>query len=297
MFRKRIQDAYESLSPRFKRLANYILENTLDVGFLTATELANRVSVDPATVVRFAQEIGYTGYRELSREIKKYVNDQLTLRNRKGSFQKSGFEEQAAQIIDDISDRSLDMKVDIASLTEVARILTDAHHIYITATPEGYGLALLWSTYLKFSGLPTQCFEVNAVQSALLLNDVEENDVIVGIALGMDPGVELSRVLSISNTKGAKTIAITTSPSLQPAREANINLVTNARTPFDYLSFDTLAAQLSALWQIIMLFKEDEVREGVNQSLDSLDELLQKSYKKTQYDPATLRRHWQKQVS
>ena len=294
MFRKRIQDAYESLSPRFKRLATYILENTLDVGFLTATQLASRVSVDPATVVRFAQELGYTGYRELSREIKKYVNEQLALRNNKGIFQKGSLEAQAAQIIDDLSDRTLDMKADIDALVEVAKVLVDAHHIYITATPEGYGLASVWSIYLKLIGLHAQCFEVDAVQSAFLLKEVEVQDIIVGIALGLDPGVELSRVINLANAKGIKTIAITTTPSLRPAREADMNLVTNARTPLNYLSFDSLAAQLSVLWQIIMLYKEETIDEDVNEVLISLDTLLQQSYKKSQYDPTTLKRLWGK---
>ena len=40
MFRDKIQGQYEELSPRFRSLADFILENTLDVGFLTATELA-----------------------------------------------------------------------------------------------------------------------------------------------------------------------------------------------------------------------------------------------------------------
>ena len=118
MFRNKIQDAYDSLSPRFQRLAQYILENTLDVGFMTATELGSRVSVDPATVVRFAQELGYTGYRELSREIKHYVNEQLALRHRKGLLKHHDFEEKAALILDDMSDRLLDMKADIGLLID-----------------------------------------------------------------------------------------------------------------------------------------------------------------------------------
>jgi DNA-binding MurR/RpiR family transcriptional regulator len=294
MFRDRIQDAYDSLSPRFKRLATYILENTLDVGFLTATQLASRVAVDPATVVRFAQEIGYTGYRELSREIKKYVNEQIALRNQRGLFEQGSFEAQAAQIIDDISDRTLDLKADIDALAEVAKALTQAKHIYVTGTSEGHGLALVWCTYLNLIGLRAFTFKANAVNSSLLLKDVQKNDIVIGIGLGLDPGVELSQVFAIANAKGIGTIAITTTPSLKPAREADINLVSHSSTPFDYLSFDTVAAQLSVIWQIIMLYKEEKVSEDINQVMDNLDAILQKSYKKTAYNSADLKRLWAK---
>jgi DNA-binding MurR/RpiR family transcriptional regulator len=48
MFRDRIQDKYEETLTSFQNPGRFILENTLDVGFLTATELARRVNVDPA---------------------------------------------------------------------------------------------------------------------------------------------------------------------------------------------------------------------------------------------------------
>ena len=79
MFQDRIRKHYDGLTPGFRRLADFIINNTLVVGFLTAGELARRVKVDPATVVRFSQEIGYSGYRDLSREIKQFVQDQITV--------------------------------------------------------------------------------------------------------------------------------------------------------------------------------------------------------------------------
>ena len=73
MFQDRIRANYDGLTPGFRKLADFIMNSTLDVAFLTATELSRRVGVDPATVVRFAQELGYSGFRELSIEIKRYV--------------------------------------------------------------------------------------------------------------------------------------------------------------------------------------------------------------------------------
>ena len=78
MFRDRIKDAYEGLTPSFKRLAEFILGNELDVAFMTATELAHALDVDAATVVRFSQALGYSGYRQLSHEIQAVVKQDLT---------------------------------------------------------------------------------------------------------------------------------------------------------------------------------------------------------------------------
>ena len=40
MFRERIEEHYGNLTPGFRRLADFILNQTLDVAFLTATELS-----------------------------------------------------------------------------------------------------------------------------------------------------------------------------------------------------------------------------------------------------------------
>ncbi|MGD2103837.1 MAG: hypothetical protein PVJ55_01830, partial [Anaerolineae bacterium] len=77
MFRERIQEKYDDLTPSFRKLADFMLQNQLDAAFMTATELADRLGVDAATVVRFAQELGYTGFRELSKEIQGVVRSEL----------------------------------------------------------------------------------------------------------------------------------------------------------------------------------------------------------------------------
>ena len=73
MFRERIKARYNELSPSFRKLADFVLEHQLDAALMTATELAERISVDAATVVRFAQTLGYSGFRQLSKDIQRVV--------------------------------------------------------------------------------------------------------------------------------------------------------------------------------------------------------------------------------
>ena len=78
MFRDRIKAKYSDLSHSFRRLADFILQQQLDVALMTATELAQQMDVDAATVVRFAQALGYNGFREMIREIRGIVKEELT---------------------------------------------------------------------------------------------------------------------------------------------------------------------------------------------------------------------------
>ncbi|MGC9396908.1 MAG: MurR/RpiR family transcriptional regulator [Anaerolineae bacterium] len=292
MFRDKIQNSYEELSPRFRILADFILENTLDVGFLTATELARRVGVDPATVVRFSQELGYSGYRELSREIKRYINQQLALRYKKGAAEAEGLTEYVTILIDELSDRTLDMKADAKYIAEAAQTIHTADRVFVTSATEGYGVALLWSTYLSLLGIETYPIRADYAQAAILLQTLEPEDLLIAISLGLGPGTEIGHLLSAAKEHGAHTMSITTSPTLLPARQADINLVAPSKTPAGYPSFDTLMAVLSLLWQALINEGAEKSHNNIAAAMQALNDLVEQRDKVPTYDIAALLRLW-----
>jgi DNA-binding MurR/RpiR family transcriptional regulator len=146
--------------------------------------MARRVGVDPATVVRFSQELGYSGYRELSREIKRYINQQLALRYQKETPEAEGLPAKIALFTDELTDRILGMKTDVGQIAVVAEKIYQAERIFITSTSEGYGVASLWSTYLSLLGMEAYTVQSDPARAALLLRDISEADVLVALSLG-----------------------------------------------------------------------------------------------------------------
>lgn len=295
MFRDKIQARYEELSPRFRTLADFILENTLDVGFLTATELARRVGVDPATVVRFSQELGYSGYRELSREIKRYINQQLALRYQKETAETEGLAAKVGLFTDELTDRILGMKADVGQIAAVAEKIHQAERIFITSTSEGYGVATLWSTYLGLLGMEAYTVQADPARAALLLRDIAETDVLIALSLGLGPGLEVGHLLSAVHAKNVPTIALTTSPTLLPARQADYNLVAPSKTSAGYPSFDTLMALLSILWQALLAIDEQKAHQQIKTTVNALNNLVDQRNKVSAYDVAALLRLWDQQ--
>lgn len=292
MFRDKIQGQYEELSPRFRSLADFILENTLDVGFLTATELARRVGVDPATVVRFSQEVGYSGYRELSREIKHYINTQLALRYQKGAVETEGLAGQVAVLTDELSDRILNMKADVEQIAQAVEEIRAAERIFVTSTTEGYGIVTLWTTYLNLLGIQTYSVRAGHAQAAILLRNTRPGDLLIAISLGLGPDAEVGHLLNAVKEQGARTISITTSPTLLPARHADINLITSSKTPSGYPSFDTLVALLSILWQTLIAVDTPKSQNSVKAAVGALNNLVGQKDKVPNYDIAALLRLW-----
>jgi DNA-binding MurR/RpiR family transcriptional regulator len=63
--RERLRRDYEAFSPAQKALARYMADHLADLPLMSAHEVARAAHCSPATVVRFAQALGYGGYPEM----------------------------------------------------------------------------------------------------------------------------------------------------------------------------------------------------------------------------------------
>ena len=68
-FRQRLEDHHPDFTKSQQHIASYLLASYDEAAFLPAADLARRLGVSEATLVRFAQAIGYDGFRELRRSL------------------------------------------------------------------------------------------------------------------------------------------------------------------------------------------------------------------------------------
>jgi DNA-binding MurR/RpiR family transcriptional regulator len=77
MFRERIAQHYARLGRNQKRIADFLTQEYREAAFMNGSALSQRLEVDPATVTRFAQRLGYAGYPELLHEVQELVKQEL----------------------------------------------------------------------------------------------------------------------------------------------------------------------------------------------------------------------------
>lgn len=246
MFRARIQAKYEKLTPSFRKLADFILQRPLDAAFMTATEMAHTMGVDAATVVRFAQTLGYSGFRELVREIQRVVKAELT-----ASY--------AADL--DASDdvglfRSLlenerhNLTLVQSRLTEQANTilptLLDAQRIWVLGQGSCAYLAAFCASALREIGLPAVFIAPDPLDAAANLKGVGTEDVVIGFSLtGMDLGV--ADTISFARQRGAKTFVFSASRVAAAALAAETTIVCPGPTQVHAPSFTGLVAMIVVL--------------------------------------------------
>ncbi len=77
MFRERIAEQYDRLGRNQKKIADFLTQEYREAAFMNGSVLSAHLGVDPATVTRFAQRLGYTGYPDLLSEIQELVKKEL----------------------------------------------------------------------------------------------------------------------------------------------------------------------------------------------------------------------------
>ncbi len=291
MFQDRIRKHYDKLTPGFRKLADFIMEQTLDVAFLTATELSRRVGVDPATVVRFAQEMGYSGYRELSREIKRYVRDQVT-----NSYRQAKNAETTEALILGLNQflqqqQQQFITTNMSTLAQIVEAVISAKRLWFTGEYGGYDLASLMAKRFDSYGIPSRCFHPGMAETAMTMPEIETGDIVFAIA-DLAPSLDTGYAVRLAKEKGIKTVTVTCSGVLLPAREASISLVVPCRSPSEVSSFGLFTLILSMIWEAVIKQKGEVSTARQEAGQETLKALFQLRVETPEYEVASREALW-----
>jgi DNA-binding MurR/RpiR family transcriptional regulator len=296
MFKERIRENYDNLTPGFRKLADFIMDSTLDVAFLTATELSRRVGVDPATVVRFAQELGYSGFRELSQEIKRYVRDRVT-----ASYRRVGEANSTEELLRGLIENSRQnleyfVTTDLATVVETIEVLRDAQHIWCTGEFTGFNIAEYFARRLQIQGVPATAFEPGMASLATALTAMNADDVLMVFA-GTEPSLDAGYAVRMANEKGLRTITLTGSGVALPARESNVTVIVPHKSPAGVPAFGAIMQVLSLIWEALMTPGSEEMQQRARENQEKMNQLLKLRAETPEYEITPPGEMWKENLS
>jgi len=242
-YEKLIQAEYKNMSKSFTRLADFILDSYTEAAFMKAGELAQAVGVDPATVVRFSQFLGYTGYPELHNEIQEKVKKELFVSNRKNSHPNS-----AADIVsialNDLSAviEHLHRTLDVSEIESLIKAIGECRNIVLVAEGLTIPAANTLSNYFKKLGKSISVAQPDLFSISTELVNANPQDLLIMIELsGRNSKMELA--IQGAKSKGIITAAIVSAPSSPSARAADIviSISTPSANETDIIRFEILA--------------------------------------------------------
>lgn len=271
----RIQKKMADFSKGQKLIAKYIEEHYDKVAFMTASKLGATVGVSESTVVRFATEIGYSGYPELQQAMQEMIRNKLT------SVQR--MEVTANRIGNsDILDSVFNQDIDIIRRTmeetphedfyRAVDAIIGARKIYILGTRSSLALATFLSYYFNLifeNVLLVQSTSEGEIFEQMIR--IDERDVVIGISFPRYSRKAV-KAMNFAHKSGATVVAITDSTLSPLAKEADNLLLARS----DIASIvDSLVAPLSLINALIVtttLKKAGEVTQVFKRLEDIWDE-------------------------
>lgn len=130
---------WQSLPRRLTQVASYALDNPDEIAFGTAASIATKADVQPSTLVRFSQALGYQGFSDLQEVFRSRLRERvLNYDERLAQLRRHGIAASRAELILDgfteAAQRSVAefrTKIDPAMLERAIEILADAETIYL----------------------------------------------------------------------------------------------------------------------------------------------------------------------
>ena len=220
-YEERIRKERSDMSKSFAKLADFLLDSYVEAAFMTASELAHALNLDAATVVRFSQHLGYSGFPKLQREIRTRVKGDLLVRPQQAQEPDS----LAAIVADSIDEIILALNqtrisLDTDALGQLVEKLGQARRIVVVpenpAQPTAYSLVM----FLEQGGFPVYIARPGIVDLARTVNIASEQDFLLALEIvGQTPFI--ARALQEAQARGIPTAAIVGSASLPSARFAD----------------------------------------------------------------------------
>ncbi len=260
----RIDMARDSFSKGQRRIANFIEEHYDEAAFMTASKLGEIVGVSESTVVRFATEIGYSGYPYLQKAMQEMIRDKLTSIGR--------IEVTTGRIGDkDVLDSVLNQDIDKIKRTieEISRedfehavdAIINAEHIYIFGVKSASYIASFFGYYLDLMfGNVIMLNTTSKTTNYEKLFRITDKDVMIGISFPRYSTMAVD-AMSFARERGAHVVAITDSMVSPLVTTADSILIARS----DIASIvDSLVAPLSlinALIVAMVIKRKDEVKE------------------------------------
>lgn len=258
-------------------IASYILEHYDVAAFMTAFALGEAVGVSESTVVRFATELGFSGYPRLQKAIQELVRSKLTSVQRVEVTRARMQDDEVLENVmsyDVANIRQTLAEMDPSVFNAAVEALVNARRVYIFGAGSCRALANFLAYYLKL--LLPDVRLISASGETEILEEmfpISGEDAVVGISFPRY-SARAVKALHFAHSRGAQVVAITDSLRSPIADLANHLLLAHS----DMATIvDSLVAPLSvinALTVAISLKRMEENRATLAE-LESLWETYQ----------------------
>ncbi len=260
-------------------IGDYVLDHETDACFMTSTELAETLDISEASVIRFARALGYTGYMDFQKQLRRSHTERL---GRISSAVAVPYERlrasMAAEGEDYIQEFLLNTQTNITSVVRknskesfdaAIDILLESRRKYIVASRANTGVASYFNLLLRHQlsdVIPTWESSVNVIDH---MCDIDSRDCVILFSFPRYSEMD-HQALRMAEDAGARILVITDRPSAPLAKYATVLLTVDVDTNTFFNSY--VGVQL--VMEILCAGLSRRVGESAAQKLQLIDRYI-----------------------
>jgi DNA-binding MurR/RpiR family transcriptional regulator len=240
---------YQDLRKNHKNIADFFIENFDRVPFLTVQDVSKASKTSVASVIRFTQRVGFSGFSEMQNEIARTLQTHL---QNKDIFQLISNDKLKEDILtsvanQDISNINETVGInDRANFHKAVELILASNRVYTAGLGISNLLAQILSYQLNQVSVDSHALVYNSLTFLEQLLFLTKRDLL--IVFSFPPySKETIEAVKFAAGKGIKTIAITNKQSAPVTVFSNIQLIVKSENMLFTNSFAAISVIINAL--------------------------------------------------
>ena len=271
-FSQLISERYSTLTKSEKRIADFLRKNQEEAAFLSAGEVAGRLGLSEATIVRFARTLGFAGYPSmrvvLQEAFRRRVTHSARLRGRLDELREAGdiFEKVTVSEIDYLTQAL--QTIDREALRKTVAYLIERERIFVFGPGPSVSLVHMLNLRLTRFGknvIPLTLTGRETLEPLLLMTD---RDLLFAIGF-FDVNPTLQIVLDHAQETGCPVVLLTDTLGSIIGDKADV-ILTARRGPVS--AFHSLVVPMTIINTLLLEIANQKL-DAVASNLDRLDQL------------------------
>lgn len=278
-----LKDALKNatLTKTGKKIAEYILDHDTEACFMTSTDLAAKLHVSEASVIRFSRALGFTGYMDFQKNLRQYytekinrVSNSITIPHERLLASLEHPDEDYVESFMINTEKNIESVLKNNSRTMFERaidLILRSHRKYIVATRANSCVASYFLLLMKHMLPDVYSTADSSISIIDHMCDIEKEDCL--ILFSFPRYSELDRqALQMAEDAGASILVITDKPSAPLAQYANVTLSVDVDTNCFFNSY--VGVQL--VMEVLCAGISSRVGTSTEEKLKTVDKYLEK---------------------
>jgi len=247
--KKKIISKYESLPKNQKIIADYFIDNFDRIPFLSVQDISIATSRSVASIVRFAQRVGFKGFLEMREEIAQTLQGQIEKKQIFSLIDSSELKDDtlthvANQDFENIS-QTIHL-IDRSNFDKAVKIILKSENVFTAGLGVSFLLAEILAYQLNQVAVNAKTFTHNYASFLEQMLFLSKKDCI--IALSLPPySKETIESVKFAKSKGIKVISITNKEASPITFHSDVTLVVSSKNLLFTNSFAAISVIINAI--------------------------------------------------